>query len=213
MVKSGFPITTVARTCFDLIGDPDPGLRHSPDGRGLHAVQMGRVLNDALARRGLTLGQLAVVQATVAKRGRPGSALARELLTTFGPKYTPTQSDGESFVAQLIEELSLPEPARQVPMSDEQGWIGTVDFVWPTALLILEIDGVWHDGPLDQEQDAIRDDRLRELGYDIWRWRYQELLLSTARFMRQLRLRLELRGETGAIAPVSTQHSPEGEVS
>ena len=30
---AGFPVTTVARTCFDLIGDPDPGLRHSPQGR------------------------------------------------------------------------------------------------------------------------------------------------------------------------------------
>ena len=39
-------------------------------------------------------------------------------------------------------------------MSDEQGWIGTVDFVWQTSMLVLEIDSVWHDGPLDRDQDA-----------------------------------------------------------
>ena len=31
-VVRGFPVTTIARTCFDLFGDPDPGLRHTTEG-------------------------------------------------------------------------------------------------------------------------------------------------------------------------------------
>jgi Transcriptional regulator, AbiEi antitoxin/Protein of unknown function (DUF559) len=206
-VKAGFPVTTVARTCFDLIGDPDPHLRHTPEGRGVHAVQMTRVLNDALGRRGLTLRQLALVQSSIGKRGRPGTALTRDLLTTLGPKYTPTGSDGESLVAELVDEFSLPTPERQVALSDEQGWIGNVDFLWRAWMLVLEIDGGWHDGPLDKETDHVRDERVRALGYDVWRWPYRDLVISTSRFVRMLRSRLELRGETGAIAPVSIQHS------
>jgi very-short-patch-repair endonuclease len=95
-------------------------------------------------------------------------------------------------------------------MTDEEGWIGTVDFVWRSAQLVLEIDGGWHDGPFDQEADAARDRRITALGYDVWRWRYRDLIVSTARFMRELHKRLELRGETGAIAPVSIQHSSQG---
>jgi very-short-patch-repair endonuclease len=168
---------------------------------------MQRVLNDALGRRGLTLGQLAAVRASVGKRGRPGSALTRELIAKLGPKYTPTDSEGESLVAEMIDELSLTVPERQVPMTDAEGWIGTVDFVWKSALLVLEIDGAWHDGPFDQEADMARDRRITALGYDVWRWRYRDLVVSTSRFMRDLHQRLELRGETGAIAPVSIQHS------
>ncbi len=207
-VKAGFPVTTVARTCFDLIGDPDPAFRRSVEGRGVHALHMTRVLNDALGRRGLLLGQLAAVRASIGKRGRPGSALTGELLLKLGPKYTPTDSEGESLVMELIDEWTLPSPDRQVSMSDDEGWIGTVDFVWPNIRLVLEIDGNWHDGPCDQEADAARDARVRRLGYEVWRWPYRDLVVAAPRLIRDLAQRLELRGETGAMAPVSIQHSP-----
>ena len=95
-------------------------------------------------------------------------------------------------------------------MSDDQGWIGTVDFLWPSSRLVLEVDGGWHDGPFDQEADAARDERVTALGYEVWRWRYRDLVVSTPRFVHQLQARLELRGETGALAPVPTQHSSLG---
>jgi hypothetical protein len=130
-------------------------------------------------------------------------------LIKLGPNYTPTDSDGESLVVELIDDMDLPEPNRQVSLSDEQGWIGTVDFLWSVQRLVLEVDGGWHDGPFDQAADAARDKRVAALGYEVWRWRYRDLVVSTPRFLRELHSRLELRGETGAIAPVSTQHSQE----
>src|SRR5262249_12949176 len=161
------------RTCFDLFGDPDPGLRHSIEGRQLHATLMLRVLNDALARRGLTLGQLAVVLATIGRRGRPGTALARKLLAELGPDYVPTESDGESLVMELVEALDIERPERQVLLSDEQGWVGRVDFLWRRASFVLEIDGQWHDGPLDQASDAERDRRIEALGLKVRRVGYR----------------------------------------
>ena len=59
----GFPVTTVARTCFDLMGDPDPASTFGPAGKEIHERNMRRVVNDALADRQLTLGALRRVQA------------------------------------------------------------------------------------------------------------------------------------------------------
>jgi hypothetical protein len=89
----GFPVTTVARTFFDLCGDPDPGLRRR-GGHPVHETKMARVYNDAAGRRGLTLVQELAVLAALAQRGRRGTVLVRRLLLRFGrgtcrPDRTP----------------------------------------------------------------------------------------------------------------------------
>jgi very-short-patch-repair endonuclease len=188
-VVAGFPVTTVARTCFDLFGDSDPQLR-GPVGRDIHAKRMRSVLNDALGRHGLTLAQLTAVRVGLAKRGRPGSALARNLTADLGPLYVPTQSDGESLLVGLIEEWGLERPERQVPMSDERGWIGNLDFFWPPQRVNAEVDGSWHDGPLDKVADKERDDRLEAIGINVARVRYDRLLVEPNRFMTRLMRRL-----------------------
>jgi hypothetical protein len=144
VVVAGFPVTSVARTCFDLAGDPNAGLRQSDVGREIHAKNMARVINDALARRGMTLARLAAVRATIGGRGRSGTALLRRLLLDLGPDYVPTQSEGESLVVEIVDALGVVEPERQVPMSDHRGWIMNVDFVWRAAGLVLEVDSTWH---------------------------------------------------------------------
>jgi very-short-patch-repair endonuclease len=93
----GFPVTTVARTFFDLCGDPDPGLRRR-GGHPVHDRKMARVYNDAAGRRGLTFVQELAVLAAMAKRGRRGTRLVRRLLLRFGPRYVPTRSDAETFL-------------------------------------------------------------------------------------------------------------------
>jgi uncharacterized protein DUF559 len=166
------------------------------------------VLNDALARRGLTLGQLAAVLGAIGKRGRRGTALTRSLIAKLGVNYTPAQSDGESFVIELIEASGIEPPERQILLSDEQGWIGTVDFLWRRAAVVLEMDGRWHDGPLDQDEDAERDRRIEALGLKVWRVRFRDVVRDPGRFLRQLR---------AAIAPVGATKTrssdDEGEVS
>jgi very-short-patch-repair endonuclease len=149
-------------------------------------------VNDALARRGMTLSQLAAVRAAIGRRGRSGSALMRRLFLNLGPDYVPTTSEGESLVIELIEELGLLDPERQVPMSDHTGWIMNVDFFWPTHMLVLEVDSTWHDGPLDRKMDREQQQRLEAAGYEVWRWPYKRLVLHTARFGRQLTERLQL---------------------
>jgi Protein of unknown function (DUF559) len=181
----GFPVTTVARTFFDLCGDPEPQLRRR-GGHPAHDRKMRAVYNDALARRGLTFVHEAAVLSVTGKRGRRGTRLVRELLLRFGPDYEPTWSDTESLFMELVWATGLPEPEKQVALSDVRGFIGVVDFLWRDAQVVVEVDSTWHDGPLDTAEDAERDERLTAAGYVVKRYRYRHLLAEPDRIRGEL---------------------------
>ena len=189
---AGFPTTTLARTCFDLAGDPDADLRDKPWRDEAHERRISRVFNDALGRRGLTMIHEVAVLAALGGRGRPGTALVRELLKRFGPRYKPTKSDGESLFVELLDVFDLPVPERQVPIGGTT-FIGTVDFLYRPQGVVAEIDGTWHDGPLDQAYDDERDDRLTAEGFEVVRIRYGDLVLRPEREMARLNRALTAR--------------------
>ena len=194
MMLGGFPVTTLARTIFDLAGDPDPSLRRSIVGKELHAKAIARVFNDALRRHGLQLLQETAVLAALATQGRSGTVLIRELIKEFAHEYTPTESDGESLFVELLAGSTVDDvPGRQVVMNDAQGFVGTLDFLFERAVLNVEIDGLTHKGPLDRRRDRQRDTRLRALGIDVLRIDYWDLLLHTNREMRRVLRRLAPR--------------------
>lgn len=91
----GFPVTTTARTFFDLCGDPVPGVRLDSV---YHRRHMEAVYNDALGRRGMTFAQEAAVFSVMARRGRSGTRLGRAILERFGPDHQPTMSDTETIL-------------------------------------------------------------------------------------------------------------------
>ncbi|MGH9137029.1 MAG: AbiEi antitoxin N-terminal domain-containing protein [Acidimicrobiales bacterium] len=189
---AGFPVMTIARTCFDLMGDPDPGLRRSSEGREVHARNMRRVVNDALRHRSMTLGALVAVRMHLGKRGRPGSALCREIVAELGPDYVPTDSEGEDLFVEMVDAFDLPQPKRQVHLSGQRGWLGRVDFLYSELRLVVEVDGGTHQGPLDRRQDRASEVELRAEGYDVWRIPYEELRDHPERVARELRRRLNL---------------------
>ena len=182
-VVDGLPCTTVARTFFDLCGDPDGRMRVD---HPAHERAMKRIYNDALGRRGLTFTQEAAVLLVMAKRGRAGTQLVRQLLAELGPKYKPTMSDTETLFLELVHTTTLPEPEKQVALSDTFGFIGVVDFLWRDAKFVVEVDSSWHDGPYDREVDEERDRRLIEAGYIVRRYRYGAIVMQSNRIRRQL---------------------------
>lgn len=179
----GFPVTTISRTFFDLCGDPDPGLtlRHP-----VHERRMRQLYNDCLARRGMTFTMAVAVLSVMARRGRSGTRLARKILRSYGPKHVPTQSDVETLLLELVRTYGLPEPERQAVIVGPDGFIGTVDFAWRAARLVVEVDSSWHDGPVDREQDVLRDRRLRAAGYRVLRYRFGDIALEPTRVAREL---------------------------
>lgn len=181
----GLATLTVGRTFFALCAQPDRSL---PYRHPAHHRHMRRVYNDALARRGLTFAQEAAVVATTARRGRRGSALVRAILLQYPPEHEPTQSDTEFLFMELLDAHGgrLPTPVRQHAISGPAGFIGTVDFAWPEARLVVEIDSTWHDGPLDQEGDAERDELLAQAGWRVLRYRYRDIVAKPLVVVGQL---------------------------
>jgi very-short-patch-repair endonuclease len=194
---AGFPVTTLARTAFDLVGDPDADIAGRPWCAEAHHRRSFQMLNDALARRGLRMIHEVNVLAAIGKRGRSGTALIRRFVKEFGPRYTPTHSDAESLFVLLLARYDMPQPRRQVTFDDDDGVIGTVDFYVDDAETVVEVDSTWHDGPLDEVADELRDKRLRALGVEVERVRYGALALEPAKTMRALRQLLHSRSGGG----------------
>ena len=87
--------------------------------------------------------------------------------------------------ALLVVRHDLPQPRRQITFGDDEGEIGTVDFFFDDAESVVEVDSRWHEGPLDELADEIRDKRLRALGVEVERVRYGQLALEPAKTMRE----------------------------
>jgi hypothetical protein len=184
---NGFPVTTLARTCFDLAGDPDEDIRDKPWRDEAHHRRVRRAWNDALARRGLSFFTQVSVFMALAKRGRNGTALARTILDGWGPDYVPAESDAEDLFYELLDRHAIPEGERQVPFYDADGFIGRVDSYYRDSEAIVEVDSRWHDGPDDKRSDKARDARLRALGKRVKRFFYGELVLQPAATMAEVR--------------------------
>ena len=192
----GLPVTSIARTFFDLCGDPEHGLhlRHP-----YHERRMRQLYNDCLARRGMTFAMEAAVLSTLARRGRRGTRLVRKILRSYGPKHEPTHSDLETIMLELVRAHRLPDPERQAVITGPDGFIGTVDFAWRAAKLVVEVDSSWHDGPIDEEVDAERDLRLKAAGYTVKRYRFGQIVLQPESVA--LELGTILRGSPRGIIP------------
>jgi len=83
-----------------------------------------------------------------------------------------TRSELEHLFLKLCRRHSLPVPQVNVRIG---GLL--VDFAWQDRRLIVETDGYrFHRGRTAFESDRARDLRLRELGYDVVRLTYRQVL-------------------------------------
>ncbi len=155
-VRNAVPVTTVARTLFDLAGVLHPG-------------RLERALDNALARRLTTLAALRLVTAELAEHGRAGSTVMRAFLTEQGTDYLAPESGLEARFLWLLRSSLLPEPIRQLDVGGAR-WVGRVDFAYPDRRLVIEIDSaIHHSSKLDREADRRRDAELAHAGFRVIR--------------------------------------------
>jgi very-short-patch-repair endonuclease len=190
---AGFPCTSLARTIFDLLGDPDHRPLRSPTAKQWHEDQMMAVVNDAMRYHGLTVLVELALLASIGRRGRPGTALVRKIFKSLGAGYVPDESQVESVFSALLRRADLPPHVKQFKVVDADGLIGFVDFAWPQLMLLVEIDSRLHHGPLDRRADARRDRRLRALGYEVIRIEWVDLVTTPDAVLRRLRGAAERR--------------------
>lgn len=155
-VVDAIPVTTVARTLFDLAGL-------------VHPLRVERALDNALARRLVALETMRGLAIELFEHGRTGSALVRQLLSDRGAGYIPPASGLEARFLSVLVRAGIQVPDKQVDLGGET-WAGRVDFVDRRLRVVFEIDSdVHHTSKLDCEADARRDATLRAAGFEVVR--------------------------------------------
>ena len=159
-VHLGIPVTSLARTIVDLA--------HT-----LEVDELERVVREADFQRRL---DVSAVRASLVRR--PSPALA-DLLD----RRAPTQSRHEDRFLRLCQRFGLPAPLTQQRVGGR-----TVDFMWPDARLIVEIDS-WdaHGTPTAFQNDRSASNGLQLSGYVVLRFTDSELERDPARVARLVR--------------------------
>lgn len=127
------PTLCVASTLLELCGSLD--------------VATCEIALDAALRENLVdLDELYALLTVASKRRLRGSRALRELVAIRGDDEALSESELESRVFRLLRGMDYPLPRRQVPV-DLGDRRGRVDFIYPEANLVIEVDGRrWHAG-------------------------------------------------------------------
>lgn len=147
--RDGIPVTSVARTIFDLaeIVDERRLRRHFEEADRLRLIET-RALRGVCARN----------------PGRHAAARATRLLDSLELPSDSRSALEDRFV-ELCREHRLPRPQLNVRLLDVE-----VDAVWPRARLVIELDGfAYHRHRAAFERDRARDAALQAAGYRVVR--------------------------------------------
>jgi len=151
----GIPITTPARTLFDLAGCREIG-----------SVRLERLVDAAWSRRLVSFGALHQMLGDLAKRGRPGIRVMRQVLADRPADYIAPESGLESRFRDLARLAGFRDLRLQVDVSGAEGWIGRVDFCDSDRRLIFEIGDNLHHGSIsDRRRDRDRHEALEGDGW------------------------------------------------
>jgi hypothetical protein len=183
----GYRVTSLARTVVDLARVLDRA----------EAVAVG----DAALSRGLAPDELDVVLGL--SRRRRGRAAAYRAISFLDGR---SESVGESWSRVALAAAGLPTPELQYEVRGPSGTlIGRADFCWEFHRTLGEFDGrVKYHRLLKPGQDASdvvfeekrREDALRDLGWQVVRWTWDDLG-TTARLAERIR-RAFARGTNSA---------------
>jgi very-short-patch-repair endonuclease len=164
----GIPITTVERTIADLAALLD-------------ARALERLLDHAEMLRLVDFADLRI------EPGRRGAPALRAALAHYeGP--TLTRSELEKRFLDLCDEHRLPQPMANTRIEGIE-----VDFAWPDARLIVEVDGYgYHRSPSAFESDRERDVTLAIAGWQVLRFTWAQVSRRPAWVARAVVKRLAL---------------------
>lgn len=153
-VYRAIPVLRPHRLLFDLAST-------EPAGR------VERTLDWMWSRRIVTVPRLDQTLDQVAVRGRKGVALMRRLIAERRGLPAPG-SNLERRFEEVVRRALLPPFRRQVDLGDDAEWLGRMDFLSSTRLLVIEIDSELHHSALsDRRTDEARRARLTEAGFMV----------------------------------------------
>jgi very-short-patch-repair endonuclease len=155
-VSDGIPVTTPARTILELA-------------TFLPRRQLERAIDEA-ERLGLCGSE--ALQVIVGRHtGRRGTGPLIRLMQEHAIGTTATRNEFEERFLALCRRHHLPQPEVNVPLLDY-----LVDFHWPDARLVVEVDGLASHGTRRAFQaDRDRDGRLAVAGYRVLRFTWWDV--------------------------------------
>lgn len=157
------------------------------------------VLGDRALRQGLT--DIALLRSALERMGaHPGRARASRAVGRMDDR---SDSVGESRSRILMLDERLPVPLAQADVLDAADrWLARVDFLWAEHGVIGEFDGrikYRRDGVATKDaedivyQEKLREDRLRQAGWVVVRWTWDDLETPGA-LASKIRAAMELAG-------------------
>ncbi len=161
-VQHGMRVTTPARTVIDLARTLD--------------FRAGVVTADsALHAKLVSAGELEAVLADCARwRG------VSRAVEVVGFADWLSESVLESLARVVFRDVGLPAPELQVWAGDAE-IVGRVDFLWRQFRTIAEVDGLLkYADPTRAIQQLERDKRLRDAGYEVVHFSWQEITQNPA---------------------------------
>jgi very-short-patch-repair endonuclease len=131
--------------------------------------QLAFYVENALFLRLTSFARLRRNVTAIAKRGRRGVGIIRELLDTYDPTFEKTQmTQLEREVLAGMSELDMPVPAKQFEVKLD-GRTYYLDFAYPELKIGIEAHSVaWHTRLLAFEKDAERDAALTVDGWRVF---------------------------------------------
>ena len=169
--RAGIPVTSPIRTLFDLC-------------RAL-CLPEAVVAVDSALRRGLVSAEelVGALAALPPGRGRPR---VRAVLALVDPA---SGSVLESLCRVLLVQAGLAPPVTQLEVRGARGaLVGRVDFAWPDALLVVEVDGfAFHADRERYRTDRRRANELVLAGWRVLRFSWEDVVAAPDRVVATVR--------------------------
>lgn len=172
---AGMPVTNPARTIFDmalLLGER----------------RLQRTVDRAIVRRQTTVDELRDLLLAIGRRGRPGTAAMREMLSRMTDSYVAPESELEQRLLELLSAAGLPRPELQMALPWRTVVDGRVDAAYRQHRLIIECDGRrWHTLADSFERDRRRDNLAQLAGWRVLRFTWTDVTSRPNETIRQIR--------------------------
>ena len=159
----GLPVTTVARTLFDLAATT-------------HRWRYELALDDAHVRGSCRIDEVRALYDELRGPGKRGMKMLGQVLAERGAGYVPPASMLERRLLGVLARGGLPPPRRQYPLPWRAEAEGRVDFAFPAARVLIEADGRrWHTRMKDFEVDRARDNEALNNDWRPYRFTWSQI--------------------------------------
>lgn len=175
----GVPTVTPIRAIFDVAGT-------------IHPSRLEKAIDNAWARQLINYAVLHRTLGELARRGRPGIAVLRDLAAERPADYRPPDSSTEGRFQEILAKAGERPLRRQVHLGDQANWIGRIDFADEELPFSVEVQSeLFHGSVSDRRRDKARIQALRDGGHvvlEIWEteiWRDPDGVIRKVRAERQ----------------------------